>query len=186
MTRVTGAAVSCCAADNGSDRLIAPAGGQGAEFPQPIERRLKRMGQEIRDAVPERRERRGGRGLGRRGGGARRAAAPSAHANIAAREPQSAEGGGGGGGGGGGVTQPRQRKQLLLGSSCLTGRKEDKPAGWGEDGEGGECGELALALALSASEAGEGSACMRRRREVARRLAEVCLWRDAAQGELQV
>jgi hypothetical protein len=175
MTRVTDAAVSCCAADNGSDRLVAPAGGQEAEFPQPKERRLKRMGQEIRDAVPERRERRGARGLGRRGGGARRAAAPSAHANLAAREPQSLGlgGEGGGGGGGGGVTQQRQRKQLLLGSSCLTGRKEDRLAGWGEDGEGGECGELALALALSASEAGEGSACMRRRREVARRLAEV-------------
>jgi hypothetical protein len=96
--------------------------------------RLKRVGQEIRDAMPERKEAKG------------------------------------------------HRKQLLL-----TGTRKDGSRLAGDRGDDSEgCSQVALALALSASLEGQMSEHMRRRREVARNLAEVCLCGEAEKSEVQL
>jgi hypothetical protein len=96
--------------------------------------RLKKVGQEIRDAMPERKEAKG------------------------------------------------HRKQLML-----TGSRKDGSKLAGERGDGSEgCSQVALALALSASLEGQMSEHMRRRREVARNLAEVCLCGEAEKSEVQL
>ena len=94
--------------------------------------RLKRVGQEIRDAMPERTEAKG------------------------------------------------HRKQLLLTATRKDGWAGDRV----DDSEG--CSQVALALALSASVEGHMSERMRRRREVARNLAEVCLCGEAEQSEVDL
>jgi hypothetical protein len=88
------------------------------------------------------------------------------------------QGSGGVGGLNGGNGAKGKRKQLLLSVT----RASD--AGGNEEGRGEVCSQVALALALSASVEGHMSVFMRRRRQVARSLAELCLWHDFQHSEL--
>jgi len=148
--------------------------GGGGEVIQPRERKLKRVGQEIRDAVPEGRERKGfGKGTGSAGPGLRLAASVCGMAQI---------GGGGGTSKSGAVGAKSKRKQLLL-TGTRGGGAISKGGG---RSEGEECSQVALAMALSASVEGQMSAFMRRRREVARSLADVCVCGHVEVSELQM
>ena len=137
------------------ERRIPPGGGAGGQM---LERRLQRVGQEIRDAVPGGGERIHGGRAAHRLGHAKDMASTGRHHAIGGRSVKG------------------KQRQLVL-----TAAKGPGCAGTiGEDSS-----QLELALALSASMQGELPEPMRRRREAARSLAEVCLCGEPDEDEMQ-